>query len=31
VSCSDTATPSTPAPTVKVDSTLNAIQTASNQ
>lgn len=29
VSCSDTATPSTP-PTVAVDSTLNAIQTASN-
>ncbi len=30
VSCTDTATPSTPAPTVTVDSTLNAIQTASN-
>jgi hypothetical protein len=30
VSCTDTATPSTPAPTVAVDSTLNAIQTASN-
>ncbi len=30
VSCSDTATPSTPAPTVAVDSTLDAIQTASN-
>jgi hypothetical protein len=30
VSCSDTGTPSTPAPTVAVDSTLNAIQTASN-
>jgi hypothetical protein len=30
VSCTDTATPSTPAPTVTVDSTLNAIQTAAN-
>jgi hypothetical protein len=30
VSCTDTANPSTPAPTVTVDSTLNAIQTASN-
>ena len=30
VSCTDTATPSTPAATVAVDSTLNAIQTASN-
>ena len=30
VSCTDTATPSTPAPTVAVDSTINAIQTASN-
>jgi hypothetical protein len=30
VSCSDTATPSTPAPTVAVDTTINAIQTASN-
>lgn len=30
VSCRDSATPSTPAPTVAVDATLNAIQTASN-
>lgn len=30
VSCTDTATPSSPAPTVAVDGTLNAIQTASN-
>ena len=30
VSCSDTATPSTPSPTVAVDTTLNAIQTAAN-
>jgi hypothetical protein len=30
VSCTDTATPSTPAPTVAVDTTVNAIQTASN-
>jgi hypothetical protein len=30
VSCTDTANPSTPAPTVAVDSTINAIQTASN-
>jgi hypothetical protein len=30
VSCTRTATPSTPAPTVMVDSTLNAIQTATN-
>jgi len=30
VSCTDTGTPSTPAPTVAVDTTLNAIQTASN-
>ena len=30
VACTDTATPSTPAPTVAVDSTVNAIQTASN-
>lgn len=30
VSCTDTGTPSTPAPTVAVDSTLNAVQTASN-
>jgi hypothetical protein len=30
VGCTDTATPSTPAPTVAVDSTLNALQTASN-
>lgn len=30
VSCTDTATPSTPAPTVTVDTTINAIQTASN-
>jgi hypothetical protein len=30
VSCSDTATPAVPAPTVAVDSTLTAIQTASN-
>jgi len=30
VGCTYTATPSTPAPTVAVDSTLNAIQTASN-
>jgi hypothetical protein len=30
VSCTDSATPSTPAPTVAVDSTLNAIQTAAN-
>jgi hypothetical protein len=30
VSCTDSATPSTPAPTVAVDTTLNAIQTASN-
>jgi len=29
-SCTDSATPSTPAPTVAVDSTLNAIQTAAN-
>ncbi len=30
VSCTDSATPSTPPPTVAVDSTLNALQTASN-
>jgi hypothetical protein len=30
VSCSDTGSPSTPAPTVAVDATLNALQTASN-
>jgi hypothetical protein len=30
VSCTDTATPSTPAPTVAVDTTITAIQTASN-
>jgi hypothetical protein len=30
VSCAGTATPSTPAPTVKVDTTVNAIQTAVN-
>jgi hypothetical protein len=30
VSCTDTATPSMPAPTVAVDTTVNAIQTASN-
>ena len=30
VSCTDTAAPSTPAPTVAVDTTVNAIQTASN-
>jgi hypothetical protein len=30
VSCTDTATPSTPAPTVAVDTTVNAIQTAAN-
>ncbi len=30
VSCTDTATPSGPPPTVSVDSTINAIQTASN-
>lgn len=30
VSCADTATPGTPAPSVAVDSTLNALQTASN-
>lgn len=30
VSCTDSATPDTPAPTVAVDSTLNALQTASN-
>jgi hypothetical protein len=30
VSCTDSATPSTPSPAVAVDSTLNAIQTASN-
>jgi hypothetical protein len=30
VSCTDSATPSTPAPSVAVDSTLNALQTASN-
>jgi hypothetical protein len=30
VNCTDTATPSTPAPSVAVDSTLNAIQTAAN-
>ena len=30
VSCTDTATPSTPSPTVAVDTTLNAIQTAAN-
>lgn len=30
VSCTHSATPSTPAPTVAVDSTLNAIQTAAN-
>jgi hypothetical protein len=30
VSCTDTATPNTPAPTVAVDTTLSAIQTASN-
>jgi hypothetical protein len=30
VSCTDSATPDTPAPTVAVDSTISAIQTASN-
>jgi hypothetical protein len=30
VSCTDSATPGTPAPTVMVDSTINAIQTAAN-
>jgi hypothetical protein len=30
VSCSDTVTPSTPPPAVTIDSTINAIQTASN-
>jgi hypothetical protein len=30
VNCTDNATPSAPAPTVAVDSTLNALQTASN-
>jgi hypothetical protein len=30
VSCTDTANPTTPAPTVAVDTTINAIQTASN-
>jgi hypothetical protein len=30
VSCADSATPSAPAPSVAVDSTLNALQTASN-
>lgn len=30
VSCTDTATPSTPDPTVAVDTTVNAIQTAAN-
>lgn len=30
VACTDTSAPSTPAPTVSVDSTINAIQTASN-
>jgi hypothetical protein len=30
VSCTDSATPNTPAPSVAVDSTLNAIQTATN-
>jgi hypothetical protein len=30
VSCSDSATPGIPAPAVSVDSTLNALQTASN-
>jgi hypothetical protein len=30
VSCTDTATPSTPAPSVAVDSSIDAIQTASN-
>ena len=30
VNCTDTASPATPAPTVKVDTTLSAIQTASN-
>jgi hypothetical protein len=30
VSCADAATPNTPAPTVALDSTLNAVQTASN-
>jgi len=30
VSCTDTAAPATPAPTVKVDTTISAIQTASN-
>ncbi len=30
VSCTDSATPSAPAPTVAVDSTLNALQTAAN-
>jgi hypothetical protein len=30
VSCMHSATPSTPAPTVTVDATLNALQTASN-
>jgi hypothetical protein len=31
VSCTGTATPATPAPTVTVDTTINAIQTASNR
>jgi hypothetical protein len=31
VSCTDSATPNTPAPTVAVDSTLNALQTAANR
>jgi hypothetical protein len=30
VSCTDASTPTTPAPTVKVDTTVNAIQTAAN-
>lgn len=30
VNCTDSATPSTPAPTVAVDSTVNALQTAAN-
>jgi hypothetical protein len=30
VSCTDASTPSTPAPTVAVDTTVNAIQTAAN-
>ena len=30
VNCTDSANPSTPAPTVKVDTTISAIQTANN-